>query len=402
MVFVLLLVVPALISSKGAEAKQTSGKSFAKKKILVLSSNGGHGHNAAVATLKNVLEKKYELKVAYPIDKLRICGVRLDEQIYNTMLQYGWVHAINLIAKHIAPKIFRVKKKALEKMVSGFIADEEPDLVISLIPFINLPATEAAKKQQVPYLMITTDNDLRNWVHGIRDVTHPDFKVTVGNDLPTTREMLRKKRIPEEKIETMGLPLCQNFACSKSTEELHLEYGVPMDKHVILIMMGGAGSQSALSYSKKIGRLDLNAHLIVCAGKNAKLAQKLKKIRMHPSNSMTVMGFTDKVAELMSISDLIITKPGPGTINEAMSMQLPILIDNISTPLFWEKANAEMVLKYGIGQRIHNHDDIKTLVTRYLKDSELQAKTKEAYRLLPPNHFPERISKLVDSMCLKA
>ena len=67
---------------------------------------------------------------------------------------------------------------------------------------------------------------------------------------------------------------------------------------------------------------------------------------------MTLLGFTDRVADLMAISHLIVTKPGPGTISEAIAMKLPILIDNTDKLLFWERINVDLVLNYGVGQRI--------------------------------------------------
>lgn len=398
---ILLLVIPGfLIFAAGRKEPACSLESGDQKKILVLSSNGGYGHMAAASTLKGVLGKKYQISIIYPIDQLRIWGVEQGEQIYNVMLQFGWIRSVNMIAKHIAPKLFRTRKRKIEKMISEHIDREKPNLVISLIPFVNSPACEAARKKNIPYLLITTDNDLRNWVHGLQSISHPQFKVTIGNDLPTTREMLRQRKIPDSAIEMTGLPLRPDFRSTKGLGELHAEYGVPAEKPVILIMMGGAGAKGAVYYTKRIGRMDLGGvHLVVCAGKNEGLAKKLKEIRIHPKNSITVMGFTDKVADLMAMADLIVTKPGPGTINEAMAMRLPLLIDNTKVPLSWEKANIDMVLKYGIGDSIKDHEDTKVLVSKYLKDPIFLEKTKNAFSKVPPNLFHERIESLVDSMC---
>ena len=355
---------------------------FMKKQILILSSNGGYGHHAAAHTLKEVLGKKYNLKIIYPIDELRIWGVRSGEQIYNTMLQYGWIRSMNWIAKHVAPRLFHSRRKRIEKMITKYLEKERFDLVISLIPFINYPATEAARKNNIPFLLVTTDNDLRNWVHGLHEVTHPRFKVTIGNDLPSTRKMLRQSKIAKEAIETIGLPLRLDFKQNSKLQELYLQYGAPDDKRTVLIMMGGAGAKVTFLYAKKIGCLPLGIHLLVCSGKNSSLIRKLKKIRLHPSNSISVLDFTEKVSDLMAMADLLITKPGPGTLNEAMAMNLPVLVDHTSSPLSWEKANIDMVLRYGIGKEIQDHEEIPHLVTSYLNDAEVQEKTEEAFSIL--------------------
>jgi len=369
-----------------------------QKKILILSSNGGHGHNAAAATLKTILGKRYDIKIVYPIDQLRIWGVKSGEKFYNTMLQYGWVQSMNFITKHVAPKLFRTRKKKLEKLVSRYINEERPDIVISLIPFINFPACEAARKKEIPYLLITTDNDLRNWVHGLQGATHPRFKVTVGSDLPSTRELLKRRKLSDAAIETIGLPLRPDFWAEKNLSSLFEEYRIPPDKSVILLMMGGAGASCALDYATQIGKLDLGAHLIVCVGKNEKLARKLKKLELRPGNSMTVMPFTDKVADLMALSDLIITKPGPGTINEALAMKIPMLIDTTTTPLSWEKANIDLVIQYGVGDRVSDLKNIEPLLRKYLQDPENQARIEKAFSKIPPNLFHERIHRIIETI----
>lgn len=401
-VLLLILLVPLLLSrSLYSNTPNTTDTINPEGKILILSSNGGYGHMAAANTLKSILSKKYEIKVIYPIDQLRIWGVRSGEQVYNSMLQYGWIRSMNAITKYIAPRIFKTRKNKIEELVSRHIELEKPDIVISLIPYVNFPASEAARKNGVPFLLITTDNDLRNWVHGLHKVTHPNFRVTIGSDLPSTRDMLKQRKIADKCIDTIGLPLRPDFKTTKSLSELYAQYQVPTDKPVVLIMMGGAGAQSAWSYARKVGRSDLEVHLIVVAGKNNKLAKQLKKLKLHPSNSITVMGFTDKISDLMALSDIVITKPGPGTINEALSMQLPVLIDNTNTSLSWEQANIDLVVRYGVGERINRYRDAKDVLRKYLKDPDCKKNIEEAFSLLPPNLFQERIPDIIDSMLVK-
>ncbi len=370
-----------------------------KKNILVLCSNGGHCHNAAAQTLKNLLGDRYNFTVVYPIDQLRIWGVKSGEQLYNFMLQQGWTQSVNVITKHVAPKIFRTRKQKVEAIVKKHIENINPDLVISLIPFVNYPASEAARKAGIPYLLITVDNDLQMWVHGLQGVQHPYFKVTVGSDLWCSREMLRKRNIPDKSIETIGLPIRSDFFSKKDLSALRKEYNIPKNKPVVLIICGGAGGRQAFDYAKQIGSTQLGVHLIVCAGKNKELAQDLRKLSLHPTNSMTVMEFTSKISDLMAISDLLITKPGPATITEAMSMQLPMIIDATTPTLSWEKANIDLVMQYGIGDYIEEFDELEPLLRQFLFDSELRKEIKHAYRHVPPNRFKESIGPIIESMC---
>jgi len=369
-----------------------------KKNILVLCSNGGYGHKAAAQTLKDLLDKEYNFTVVFPIDEMRIFGVKSGEQLYNSMLQNNWIDSVNLVTKYIAPKLFRTRKAQLESLIRKHIEKCQPDLVISLIPFINYPASEAARKKEVPFLLITTDNDLRLWVHGLQGLQHPSFKVTVGSDLWCSRELLRKRNIPDTAIETIGLPIRTDFFTTKNKESIREEFGIPGHKPVVLVITGGAGGDQALEYARKIGKTQYGIHLIVCAGKNKELADELNKMSLHPSNTMTVMPFTSRISDLMAVSDLLITKSGPGTITEAMAMKLPVLVDATASVLSWEQANIDLVSQYGIGDYIENFDELETLLRQFIFDTELQKQMKDAYRKVPENRFKESIKPLVTSM----
>lgn len=369
------------------------------KKILVLSCKGGYGHLAAAKTLQSILGDRYDIEVIYPIEELKIWGISSGEQVYNMMLLNGWIRSTNIVTRHVAPHLFESRKNKMEKIIHSHIDRVKPDLLVSVMPFINLPATEAARKSAVPYLMITTDNDLKNWVLGLENVKHPNFKITIGNDLPQTRQMLLSHHIASASIETIGLPLRLDFIENKDREKLKKEYQIPDGKPVILIMMGGAGANNAFSYAKRILNLNFPTHVIVCAGRNLELAQKLKRMKISGSSTLTVMPFTERVADLMALSDLIITKPGPGSINEAIAMKVPMLIDNTSVPLYWERANIELVQSYGVGECIKHIKQTKRLLIEYLTDDDLRETIKDGFARIPENRFHERIESLVEEMC---
>jgi UDP:flavonoid glycosyltransferase YjiC (YdhE family) len=113
---------------------------------------------------------------------------------------------------------------------------------------------------------------------------------------------------------------------------------------------------------------------------------------------MSVFGFTDRISDLMAVSDVIITKPGPGTINEAIAMKVPILLDNTDITLFWERANVDFVLKYGVGQKIKKIRQVKDLLVTYLKDKQVRQDTENSFFNIPPNQFHLRIGGIIHDL----
>ncbi len=374
--------------------------SIEKKKILILSSNGGYGHTAAANTLKALLEKNYIIKIIQPINEIKFSGIPLDEDVfYNSVMNLGWVRPMNFVYNNLAPPVFRLKQNKTERLLQHYLEHETPDLLISIIPFINLPASNAAKKAHIPYLIITTDNDLHNWVLGLEKMTHPDFKITIGKHLNTTTGRLLDKGIPEERILPIGLPLRPDFIQERNKEELRAKYQIPKNKHIVLLMMGGAGSPNALEYTKRILKIqNLPIHLIVCSGRDEKLKRKLQRIHSHHTNSIMVQGFTEKIADLMALSDIVITKPGPGTINEAIALQIPVLVDATSACLYWEQANTDLLCSAHLGNKITHFKETERLLRQYLTNPKVKKETEEALATFPKNQFHQKISAIVDEM----
>lgn len=306
---------------------------------------------------------------------------------------------MNVMSRSIFPKVVRMHKKAIESLIAQNIADFKPDIVVSIMPFINLLAADAARKANLPFLLITIDNDLENWVHGFESFDHPNFKITIGADIPSTTGLLEKYAIKRENIANIGLPLRPDFQTQKSKAELRKEYGVDKGHSVILLMMGGAGAKRCMQYAKKIAKMDLKTHLFVCLGKNSELASKLAKIKVHAANALTVVPFTEKIHELMTLSDLLVTKPGPGTINEAIATKTPVLLDEIGSVLFWEKINLDLTIARGIGNRIRNFSELKVHLKDLLFNNDSYQRHKEALRKIPQNEFITKIQPLIDELC---
>ncbi len=390
-IFLLLVCCSSFLYSQNSKAPE--------KKILILSSHGGGGHAAASATIQKILEGQYSFTVVHPIDEVKFWGiVPSGESLYNKIMGLGWIRTVNFCTKHVAPAILREHHPKIQKMVEDYIESANPDLIISLIPFINLPASEAARKNDIPYLLITTDNDLKNWVHGLDKITHPNFQITIGTELPSTKGILIQNNISASQIKTIGLPLRPSFLEKKDKAALREKYQ-NKDKPTVLIMMGGAGNFKAYEYAEALCKSDLGIHVIVITGKNTDLLKQLQTLTPAENNSLQLIGFTDNVADYMAISDLLITKPGPGTINEAIQMKLPILIDRSSQELYWEKANRKLVHFYGIGEDIKKTAELPGALRKYLLQPEFREKVLRAFDRIPQNSFKEEIKMIIAQLC---
>lgn len=371
-----------------------------KSNVLILSCHGGYGHQAAAISLQQILQEHYSITIAYPVDDLKVLGIPSADEIYNKILVQGWYRVANFFGRYIVPYVIRLCYSQIQKNVAALIEKEDADIVISIAPLINFPATEAARKRDIPYLLITTDNDITNWIQDFDKVHHQFFEITTGTELSLTKDLLLSKNISPCKIHPIGLPIRADFFEKKKCNKIRQEHGLH-NKPTVLIIMGGNGSELAYQYAKDLAEENLGIQLIVIAGKNADLLNSLNEIVPHPSNAIYSVGFTEKVSDFMAVSDILISKPGPGTIAEAIQMRLPILADNTSSCLYWEEINQKIISCYGIGEIVEDRSEICNQVFEYLYDKEVKHKIKHALDNMPPNTFHRGIEKIVADLVKK-
>ena len=86
------------------------------------------------------------------------------------------------------------------------------------------------------------------------------------------------------------------------------------------------------------------------------------------SDRVRILDYTDKVPELMSISNIVITKPGGLTTSESLVSNLPIVIIN---PIpGQEEENAEFLVRNGVAVWIKKEDNIARVLKNLYRHPE--------------------------------
>jgi UDP-N-acetylglucosamine:LPS N-acetylglucosamine transferase len=114
-----------------------------------------------------------------------------------------------------------------------------------------------------------------------------------------------------------------------------------------MVLFGGHGSKIMLYLTERLNTAGLPLQLILICGRNEELAAKFRAKKWNMP--VHVVGFTKEVHKLMRAADLLIGKPGPGSIAEAMVRKLPVLIECNAWTLPQERYNAEWVTERRVG-----------------------------------------------------
>lgn len=146
-----------------------------------------------------------------------------------------------------------------------------------------------------------------------------------------------------------GIPVNPLYSQPVDEERLRDYYGLKPSEQVVLIMGGGEGMiDKEIIELLKSRAYPQDVRFMVVCGRNMKLYQSLlEEFAEHPQ--ITVMGYVDRMHELMAMADLMVTKPGGLTISEALTMERPMLL--VKPLPGQEQDNADYLVGIGVARQ---------------------------------------------------
>lgn len=378
-----------------------------KKKILIFLCKGGGGHITASQAIKSYLtEQDYEVVT---VDILGDLFAHLDpfyyltlkkytgQDLYNFLLSNNLKRLVNLIP-YLGYFLLALRKNVLRKALIHCIKKEEAAVIISVIPLFNKMLLDISEELQIPYLLVPTDLDTR--LYNVAPPYHDKAVFGLGFDLPDIREQFDIVQVPRTKTRIIGFPIRPSFFEPKNKNELKKKFNVPLDKPVIMLVMGATGSSATESFLKVLQEIKNPFHIIPCIGRSFHLRTTISKLKLPEHISCTIIDINSDISDIMAISDLCITKPGPVTFAETLYMNLPTILDNTSTTLHWERFNLSFVKKYKLGHTIKNYDELKKLVAQFLDCPQLSADMKQNIQQLKKENFKVEFIRLINEMVI--
>ncbi len=358
-----------------------------KKKIIIFTSSGGGGHESASRALDGYLKDDYELvhtyifsEVLHPTDPLhRVTFGKLNgEWLYNKLILKKYFRTLNLLSR-FGICLFSASKNSVRSLIRNYLTQQKPDIIISIIPYVNDEILRVAQELAIPFILIPTDLDGTNFVFNVDTYTHKDFWIVSSFNDPAIQEIIATSQVPKTQLLIGGFPVRKSFFEAKDTNAIKKQHGIPEDKPVLFILMGAAGSNVMCNFVEALDTISFPLHLILVLGRNSQLRPKIEKL-IAKSNFLTATLFnvTDQIADLMAVADLCITKSGSVSVCETIYSNLPLLLDATSAVLKWELFNHEFVKRHGFGESIKSYADIVPLVEKFLKDTHKYAQMKMA------------------------
>ncbi len=354
-----------------------SGPPERRRRIHLIFFDAGGGHRNAATALQVQIEKLgLPLDVSLvnlqevldPLDILRkMTGIRIQD-MYNKMLRKGWTLG--------SPQLMRVLQLVVRtyhgpsvRVLEQFWKEDSPDMVVSLVPHFNRAMRESFSKAFPGRPFVTVLTDLADYPKHFWIEKESQY-IVCGTE-HAVEQARALGHMDGTVFRTSGMILHPRFYEPSEVDrvverkKLGLDPGLPTG----IVLFGGYGTSKMLDILRRINRTDLQVQLILICGRNEKLADALRR---EPSRiPIQVEGFTTQIPYFMQLSDFFIGKPGPGSISEALSRRLPVIIDCNAWTLPQERYNARWVREKKVGIVVGSHRETAGAVAELLKPGEL-------------------------------
>ena len=316
--------------------------------------NAGGGHRSSAEALRAVLSEhpSWQIRLVNlqeelrPLDRVyNLTGAPLED-CYNFALRRNWTWGSSL-ALSVFHSAVRSAHREQVRLLTDFWRETRPDLVVSLLPHFNRAIAESLRRALpgIPFAVLLTDladTPPHFWIE-------PEEQYVICGSERAVRQA-RAAGIRSDCIyRTSGMVVHPRFYEPLNLDRRAERKRLGLDPHVPtgLVIFGGQGSAAMMEIARRLDRSRLDVQLILLCGHNQRLASQLRNARMRLRR--LVVDYTTQVPFYMALTDFFIGKPGPGSISEALVMNLPVIVEQGARTMPQERYNAEWVLEQRVG-----------------------------------------------------
>jgi len=359
------------------------------KRLLILSASAGAGHLRAAEAVEAACRTRWPAAEIRNVDVLtltpapfrRVYGKGYLDFVNRAPDIVGMIYDhTNRTPKSPAGDRLRMLVQRLNtRPFVEFLREFEPDAVCHTHFLSAEIAAHQRKKGRLltPHAVVVTDYDVhRFWLcPGVE-------RYFVARE--ENRVHLEALGAPAEAIRVTGIPIHPSFALAKDVAALRAKHGVGAERPLLLVLCGGFGVGPVESLVASLIDSVKDAQMVVIAGRNEELRQRLEKAVRRAGASARVLGFTTEMHEWMALADLLVSKPGGLTTSEALALGVPMVVANAIPGQ--ETRNAAMLYEAGAAISGENPLTVGYRVARLMESRErLGAMRASALRLARPN-----------------
>jgi hypothetical protein len=362
--------------------------------VVLFIVDAGGGHRAAATALADAAAQQrrpFRLRVVNvqevlaPFDFIGRLTGRSMEQQYNWLIssqQTRWLVPMLRVYQWL---IRRLRGPLARQMAAG-LRERPPALVVSLFPNMNAVLRDAVRLSGAGCGFWVVLTDLADFPRHFWMETGLD-RVVVGSQRAV--EQAREVGLPPQVVvRASGMVLNPRFyprAQAAARERARRELGLPAQAFVGTLLFGGKGSSEMLPLSRALLEAVPEAHFVAICGNNPALFESLAEVEAGAGGRLHRVGFTRQVADYLAASDLLVTKPGPGSLSEAFHQGVPVVVTCNKSTIPQECFNAGWVEESGLGLVVESWKEMAPAVAALARDEARLARLRANVAALPEN-----------------
>ncbi len=241
---------------------------------------------------------------------------------------FGTKIVSRFVMKQTTRGAFEASMKHMEEL--------EPDIVVSTHWATNYYAQKMEKKPfTVMHVPDAHINAMFRYPCDFTTISMPEGYIRAVK--------LHKRHFKNNNLKRVPLAIRKEaFEITETREELRARWGMD-DRFTIYLTEGGYGIGMAEKLCQKLAEEDLPINVIIVCGKNPDLYKRVSALKTKGNLKIYPFGFTEKVLELIAMSDLYLGKSGNGLMEPAF-FGVPIVVTHSANTI--ERRLADHYVSY--------------------------------------------------------
>jgi UDP-N-acetylglucosamine:LPS N-acetylglucosamine transferase len=379
-----------------------------RKKIHFAMIEAGGGHKtparAVYEAIEDLFPGKYDMRI---LDFMRDLGCTDLDDVHKKLWKYLLAHpeltksiqTFDFITGPVNIQIYKLFRERFCKHVMRYLYEEKPDLVFSTHYFNTMGIAYLRKLYGIGPILInylTEIFDFDSYWY-LKDVDH----YIVASE--QAERKLLKRKFPRNKLHVFPYPVRRSFFRIEKTKAEILEaLGIKNRRMTLLVTLGSEGIGSIYKMIEALVNRRFALNVIAVAGKNEQLRRDLERDFCDPAHPTQVMvlGYQERINELIFASDFCFIKPGPATTWEVLSMQKPIIF--FESAQLSENPNIKFVVQNRLGYYAGNTPRKLTQIVEWFLDGYGLEECRRAYDEIEIKNGADPIARYVDEVLTRA
>lgn len=382
-----------------------------QKRVLVLTSSTGGGHNMRAYALKAWSETTegraiglrvkvhHALEATHPVYSFGVTLYNRIQQFW-PKLHHIYFNFLEHACMHDDPGKIWGKRRFVE-----MIRRERPDVIVSTHGHLNHGFIELAKQAlpERPPKFVIYCGELAGGYGFSRHWVNPRADLFIGA-VTETCEAASQIGMPDPANWVGGFLLKPAFYQERISEEARCRYirdelGLDPAGFILVLSTGLNGANNHMRALRALELQKVRPQVVaMCGRKTETIEQILAWQREHPEFRIRPLPYYGKMHALLQSASAVVARSGTGTTSEAVMSRCPIIFNGVGGVMPQEMITVKYCRKRGFGEVLYRTHQLPGIVRRWMREPEALLDIRQKMAAFRPERDPIDILEKLRSL----